>query len=144
MTTKTRQLAGAINQSPIITAIKANPTTYTIESVAAVSAGFEKSYRYAGDLEVNTGTLKLFLHKNCTLTELDLFVDTAPVGSAVTIDLKKNGASIATPSIADGLTSNVGVTVDVSFAAGDYLTVDITQVGSTTPGSNLYAVLSFI
>ena len=107
------------------------------------SLGFEKSYRYSGDLESNTGTLKLFLHRDCTLTELDLFVGTAPVGSDITLDLKKNGSSFATPSISDGTTENTGIATSVSFSTGDYITVDITQVGSTTSGSDLYAVLTF-
>lgn len=104
---------------------------------------FEKSYRYSGTLETNTGSLRLYLHKAATLTGIDLFVDTAPSGSSLNLDINQNGSSIATPSIAADNTSNTSISANVSFAAGDYITVDIDQVGSSTAGSNLYAVLTF-
>ena len=70
-------------------------------------------------------------------------VTAAPTGSAIEVDILKNGVSIfATP--ADRLTiasgsqaSTVGEIADPMLADGDYLTVMITQVGSTTPGENL-------
>ena len=107
------------------------------------SSGFEKAYRYTGTLETNTGTLKIYLHKAATLTEIDLFVGTAPSGSSINLDINKNGTSVATPSIAADNTSNTGISANISFAEGDYITVDIDQVGSSTAGSDLYAVLTF-
>ena len=112
-------------------------------SFTDVATGFEKSYRYSGTLATNTGSLRLYLHKAATLSEINLFVQTAPSGSAINLDINKNGSSIATPSIADGQTSNTGISANVSFAVGDYITVDIDQVGSGTAGSDLYAVLTF-
>ena len=73
---------------------------------------------------------------------------TAPSGSAMLIDVRKNGitgansiftaSSISIPSgsITSGLISS-GFNSGSSVASGDYLTVAITQVGSTTAGSDL-------
>lgn len=115
----------------------------TFTFATASGGGFEKSYRYTGTLSTNTGTLRLYLHKAATLSEIDLFVNTAPSGSAINLDINKNGTSVATPSISADSTSNTGISASVSFAEGDYITVDIDQVGSSTAGSDLYAVLTF-
>jgi hypothetical protein len=73
---------------------------------------------------------------------------TAPSGSAMLIDVRKNGItgansiftassiSIASGSITSGLISS-GFNSGSSVASGDYLTVAVTQVGSTTAGSDL-------
>ena len=72
----------------------------------------------------------------------------APSGSAMLIDVRKNGitgansiftaSSISIPSgsITSGLISS-GFNSGSSVASGDYLTVAVTQVGSTTAGSDL-------
>jgi hypothetical protein len=71
-------------------------------------------------------------------------VGTAPTGSAVIVDVNKNGTTVFTtqsnrPQIADGqYSSGVVTAVEVApFVAGDYFTVDIDQVGSTIAGSDL-------
>jgi len=73
---------------------------------------------------------------------------TAPSGSAMLIDVRKNGitgvnsiftaSSIPIPSgsITSGLISS-GFNSGSSVVSGDYLTVAVTQVGSTTAGSDL-------
>jgi len=73
---------------------------------------------------------------------------TAPSGSAMLIDVRKNGitgansiftaSSISIPSgsTTSGLISS-GFNSGSSVASGDYLTVAVTQVGSTTAGSDL-------
>jgi hypothetical protein len=52
-------------------------------------------------------------------------------------DVLLNGASVGTPTIADGDNLGSAASVTNTMAATDYLTVDVTQVGSTTPGANL-------
>jgi hypothetical protein len=75
-------------------------------------------------------------------------VGTAPSGSAMIIDVRKNGItgensiftasgiSISSGSTTSGLISS-GFNSGSSVASGDYLTVAVTQVGSTTAGSDL-------
>ena len=113
--------------------------------VAQSGGSFIKAYRYDDTLAVNTGTKRLYLHDSFTLNSIDAFVDTAPAGSAATIALIKNGAGSAfkTITIADGATSSVNNSDTTSFSEGDYITVNITQVGSSTAGAKLYLVFSF-
>ena len=109
------------------------------------SSAFIKAYRYDDTLAVNTGSKRLYLHDSFTLDSIDAFVDTAPAGSAATIALIKNGAGSAfkTITIANGATSSVNNSDTTTFSEGDYITVNITQVGSSTAGANLYLVFSF-
>ena len=113
--------------------------------VAQSGGGFIKAYRYDGTLAVNTGSKRLYLHGSFTLNSIDAFVDTAPAGAAATVTLIKNGAGSAfkTITIADGATSSVNNSDTTTFSEGDYITVNITQVGSSTAGANLYLVFSF-
>jgi len=60
----------------------------------------------------------------------------------VNLTINKNGSSAGTLTIADGTTASLSNTLSVSLAQGDYLTVDITQVGSSTAGSDLYLLLT--
>ena len=113
--------------------------------VAQSGGSFIKAYRYDDTLAVNTGSKRLYLHDSFTLDSIDAFVDTAPAGSAATIALIKNGAGSAfkTITIANGATSSVNNSDTTTFSEGDYITVNITQVGSSTAGANLYLVFSF-
>lgn len=107
--------------------------------------GFVKAYRYDDTLAVNTGSKRLYLHDSFTLNSIDAFVDTAPAGAAATIGLIKNsaGSAFKTITIADGASSSVNNSDTTTFSEGDYITVNITQVGSSTAGANLYLVFSF-
>lgn len=77
------------------------------------------------------------------IVKVFIAVDTAPVGAAIIVDVHKNGTTIFTtqsnrPQISDG--SNTGVTTSIdtpTWNDGEYLTLDIDQIGSSIPGSNL-------
>jgi len=100
-----------------------------------------KSYNYDGTLAVNTGSKRLYMTRTGSLGDFDMFVETAPVGANLTVTIKKNGSQIATGSITDGATSSTAnsiATSNAGFVSGDYLTVDITQIGSSTAGADLY------
>jgi len=102
-----------------------------------------KAYRYDDILVTNTGEKRLYLEKAYTLNSINAYVDTAPVGADVTLDVKKNGTSLQTVSIPDGTSTGSQTSLTHSIAANDYLTIDITQVGSSTAGENLYLVFTF-
>ena len=110
--------------------------------VAAVTANQDrdnKSYNYDGTLAVNTGSKRLYMTRTGTFGSFDMFVATAPVGADLTVTINKNGSSIGTGTISAGATSGTGQTLSsTSFSSGDYLTVDITQIGSSTAGEDLY------
>jgi hypothetical protein len=102
-----------------------------------------KAYRYDAVLATNVSTKRIYLHQAFSSVLIDAFVSVAPAGSNATFSIKKNGTSFQTITITDGNTSSVNTNNTTAFAEGDYITVDITAVGSTTAGENLYLVLSF-
>lgn len=97
-----------------------------------------------GVLFTDTGTLRLPIDASYTIIGVRLMVGTAPTGASVIVDVNKNGTTIFTtqanrPTIAVSANAGgPGATPNVtSLVAGDYLTVDIDQVGSTVAGSDL-------
>lgn len=106
------------------------------------------AYSKQGNLAVSTGTMRLPIDGTYTIVGTRLMVGTAPTGANLILDIKKNGTTIYTtqanrPTIVAGANSGgPGATPDVtSLAAGDYLTVDVAQVGSTVAGSDLTVVI---
>lgn len=105
-------------------------------------------FSQAGALTVKTGTTR-FPIKGGTFTILSVaaMVGTAPTGAAVILDVKKNGTTIFgtsanRPTIAVSTNAaTVGAHSVTSVTDGDYLTVDIAQVGSTVAGSDLTLVI---
>ncbi len=99
-----------------------------------------------GTLAVQTGTHRLYNDTGIawTIVSVRATVGTSPAGASVIIDVNKNGTTIFTtqanrPTIAaaantSGKVTNMNVT---SVADGEYLTVDVDQVGSTTNGGDL-------
>jgi hypothetical protein len=76
-----------------------------------------------------------------TLSKCSALAGTGPVGSALSVQIKKNGTTTATVSIADGAT--LGTTTSFSTATiteGDYLTLTVSAVGSTTSGKDVNIV----
>jgi hypothetical protein len=97
-----------------------------------------------GVLATQTGVSRLLMPYAGTIVGAVAAVNTAPTGATLICDVKKNGTTIYTtsanrPTIA--ISANATTTMptpDVTtFAALDYLTVDIDQVGSTIAGSDL-------
>jgi len=71
-----------------------------------------------------------------TMTEINAYVQIAPVGSPLILDVLKDGTPIGTISIADGAFTGSTAVTD-SLDTTEEVTIDITQVGSTTTGQNL-------
>lgn len=110
-------------------------------------------YSYTGVLNVNVGTFRLYndMGSSWTITSIRASVGTAPAGSSVVVDVNKNGSSVFTnqanrPTIAPGTNTSGKVTnMDVTTVAdGEYLTVDLDQVGSTTAGADLTVQLEVV
>lgn len=70
-------------------------------------------------------------------------VGTAPVGSALTLDVKTGATVKAAVSIAAGAVSAAGTVVAAQdkFAQGAVVEVDVTAIGSGTAGANLTVTL---
>jgi hypothetical protein len=102
------------------------------------------SFFKTGVLTVTTGTQRLPIDGTYTIVGTRLMIGTAPTGANLVVDVNKNGTTIYStqancPTItATQNAGGPGATPDiVSLAAGDYLTVDIDQIGSTIAGSDL-------
>ena len=121
------------------------PTGASSSTVAAGNhthtATTTPAFSKQGTLATTTGTMRLPIEGTYTVTGVRLMVGTAPTGASIIIDVKKNGTTMFTttgnrPAIAAGANSGgPGTAPDVtSLAAGDYVTVDIVQVGSSVAG----------
>jgi len=110
----------------------------------------QKEYRFwiAGNLAVATGVIRFFNLTGGTLSfqKVHLSVNTAPVGANIIVDVNRGTAgSKATifasenrPVIVAGEYEGYSTTFQtLNIADGSYLTFDVDQVGSTTPGADL-------
>lgn len=101
-------------------------------------------FSYAGTIKVVAGTHRLYNDTGRTLTirTVRASLGTAPTGADVIIDVNKNGTTIFTtqsarPTVAATTNTGVGVPAVVAWPAGQYLTIDIDQIGSTVAGADL-------
>jgi len=108
-----------------------------------------QTFYYTGVVAVYTSSSRFYNDTGGTrsITSVRASVGTAPTGSAMLIDVRKNGTS-ASNTIFTGSSISIPATTFTSgaltsfnsgssLAAGDYLTVAISQVGSTVAGSDL-------
>jgi hypothetical protein len=121
---------------------------WTLEPVG-VSAAAVTTFDQSGVLSVTTGTGRLTFQTAVTILGVVAAVNTAPTGAAILVDVNKNGSTIFTtqanrPSIAAaGFASATATPAVTAFAAGDYMTVDIDQVGSTVAGADLTVTIRY-
>lgn len=76
------------------------------------------------------------------LERLDCNAKTAPTGADLLVQLRQNNTVLVTCTITDS-DEDGGLPILLPVNAGDQLTIDITQVGSSVPGSNLTASVTF-
>lgn len=74
------------------------------------------------------------------LTELDAYVKIAPDGADIIASLYAGATLVGTVTIPDGATSGSAAVTAGTVNAGQLLTLDITQVGTTFPGSDLSVI----
>jgi hypothetical protein len=102
-----------------------------------------------GVLTVSTGASRLYNDSGMsrTITSIRASVGTAPTGAVVRVDAKKNGTSLfpvtTKPTIAIGTNTALTVPDTTLWATGDYLTVDVTAIGSPVAGANLTVAVSY-
>lgn len=124
------------------------PTEMSIEVFPDIpdTNAYIESYEFSktGVLSVQAGTSELPVAGGTfVVIGLAARISTPPTGSSIILDIKKNGVSIFSvganrPTILAGTKiAVVGSWSNVTLTDGDYLTVDVVQVGSITPGSNL-------
>lgn len=100
--------------------------------------------------DITTGTAKLTFRMPyaMTLTEVRASVNEAPTGSTIIIDIKESGVTIFSTNLSIDATEKTSTTAavpavisDASLADDAEMTIDITQVGSTTPGNGCKVTL---
>jgi len=105
-------------------------------------------YTYPGTLAVNnTGPRIPIPALGFEIENVAIQVRTAPTGASLIVDVNKNGSTIFTtgkPTIAASDTQDLTSTPTTNptvCVTGDYLTVDIDQVGSTVAGADLVVLI---
>ena len=83
-----------------------------------------------------------------TIVQVRARVSVAPTGADIILDVNKNGTTMygtaTNPTIATGAKDSGNAVPDATtMAAGDFLSVDIDQIGSTIAGSNLVVVVEW-
>ncbi len=126
----------------VLSANSANPIG--VEWIDDVTKTFQPAYQFAvsgpGE-DVVVGLVANEWRVPLTFTDLaeaSAYVDVAPVGSDMIIVLQKNSGTNATITIPAGSKSgSTTIFSSTTYSTVDEINVDITQVGSTTPGQNL-------
>lgn len=100
----------------------------------------------ASTLLVRAGVARFYLTESYNLESVVASVGTAPTGAAIIVDINKNGASVFAnpanrPTIPIAGFTSGEVTDAEAFVPGDYITVDIDQVGSVVAGADLTVVV---
>lgn len=102
-----------------------------------------------GTLNVGTGRARFYIPGPITIGNVRASVGTAPTGSEVIVDVNKNGTTIFTSQIsrpkifAGQVTVATNLPQITELTTGDYLTVDIDQIGSLNPGADLSVQIEF-
>lgn len=127
----------------------ADPTADTEAATRKVADTGTFVFTQAGALAVGTGATRLYLPFGITIIEVEAAVGTAPTGASILVDVNVDGTTIFTtpsnrPEIAVSTFVDPATTIeDATHTDGQYLTVDIDQVGSTITGSDLVVVIRY-
>jgi hypothetical protein len=113
------------------------------DGLRSVDLAIVNTFFMANTLTVKTGVSRQYFEAAYTVTNVRASVGTAPTGASVICDVNKNGTTIYStqgnrPTITVSTNTATANSPDVtSIAAGDYLTVDVDQIGSTVAGADL-------
>jgi hypothetical protein len=145
--TTTSQLT---NNSGFITSSSLSPylTSATAASTYATQSSVTRTYTFALGIggNVSTGTSvtnQLIIEKTGTISKAWINAKTAPTGADLIVDINLNGSTIwSTQTNRLKLAANATTGSQTSFntvavTAGDILTIDVDQIGSTVAGSNV-------
>jgi len=106
-------------------------------------------FSFPGVIAPLTGTARLYMGSGITIQRIIASVSVAPAGASVILDVNRNGTTIFTtqanrPTIPIGGFVDLSSVPDVTTAlGGDYLTIDVDQVGSVTAGSDLVVQVEY-
>ncbi len=108
-------------------------------------------FNQAGTLFTQTGVGRYLMPSAGSLISVVMTANTTPTGSSIVCDVNKNGTTIFTtqanrPSIAvsANATASAAVPDVTTFVTGDYLSVDVDQIGSVVAGADLVVQVLYI
>ena len=106
-------------------------------------------FQQPGTLATGVGVQRFYIDEGFTVVRVRVGVSSAPTGTDLIVDVNKNGSTLFTtqgdrPTIAAGGFTDVAVPAVTALETGDYLTVDIDQVGSGAAGENLVVKIELI
>lgn len=106
------------------------------------AVGFTTMYQ-ASNLEVYTGVTRWYAPVALNITNITPRL-VVVADSNIVIDIVKNASVAATLTIVAGQNTATAFTGGIAMAIGDYLTINITQVGTVSyPGQDLYVQLQY-
>lgn len=122
--------------------ISARSTAGIDSNEALTITPYTVALRQDGVLSTLTGTAKWYAPSNITVSEIKARVGTAPTGSGISVRVNKSGDSNSTININSSETLST-ITPSLTLTDSDYITIDITQVGSTVAGEDLYVQFTY-
>jgi len=141
---------GVSGQTALITEwtdINNNPIAWVEPDgrVRAPNLGHIMPFSIGGTLTVGTGKHRLYNDTGASLLirSVRASVGTAPTGASLIVDVNRNGTTIFTtqagrPTIAAAANTARVTGMDVTaLADGDYLTIDVDQIGAGSAGADL-------
>lgn len=119
-----------------------------LRAIGTIEALDQAVFSREGALVVVAGAGRFYVPRARDIIAVVAAVGTAPTGAAILVDVNKNGTTIFTtqsarPSIAIGATKVAAPATPAvtTVAAGDLLSVDIDQVGSSVAGADLSVIV---
>lgn len=100
-------------------------------------------YTVKGNITTGVGSLRVYNDSGSTATisSVRASVGVAPVGRSIIVDAKVNDVSIfptsPKPTITAGTNTGLAVPDTPNWPSGGYITIDVLQVGLSTPGADL-------
>ncbi len=118
------------------------PTTTQVTDKIKDETVFNINMHQGGDLQVITGTKRWYAPFDLQIVGISANLGTA-ADNIVGIDVKNNGVSAKTVSFSPNTTTTNVVAPFFTMSAGDYLTVDITSIGTNSVGQDLYLQFTY-
>jgi len=118
------------------------PTTAQVTDKIKDETVFNINMHQGGDLQVITGTKRWYAPFDLQIVGISANLGTA-ADNIVGIDVKNNGVSAKTVSFSPNITTTNIVAPFFTMNAEDYLTVDITSIGTNSVGQDLYLQFTY-
>lgn len=104
----------------------------------------EKSWNFPNQLDTHTGTARWYPSRDITITRTRANVGIIATNRDILININKNGTPVITGlTIAQAAFLSTEDATVITLLTTDYITVDVTQVGSSAPGEDLVVNFKF-